>query len=44
MAPKKAPEESGSGRKGLLGTMPTWKDKLDDSQIAALVSYIAKPG
>ena len=29
-----------NGRHGLLGTMPTWKDKLDDNQIAAVVSYI----
>jgi cytochrome c6 len=29
-----------NGRHGLLGTMPTWKDKLDDNQIAAAVSYI----
>lgn len=29
-----------NGRKGNLGQMPTWKDKLDDSQIAAVVTYI----
>jgi mono/diheme cytochrome c family protein len=29
-----------SGRKGNLGRMPTWKDKLDDQQIAAVVTYI----
>jgi cbb3-type cytochrome c oxidase subunit III len=29
-----------NGRKGSLGQMPTWKDKLDDQQIAAVVSYI----
>ncbi len=28
------------GRKGKLGTMPTWKEKLDDAQIAAVVTYI----
>jgi cbb3-type cytochrome c oxidase subunit III len=28
------------GRKGSLGQMPTWKDKLDDGQIAAVVTYI----
>lgn len=28
------------GRKGNLGRMPTWKDKLDDKQIAAVISYI----
>ena len=28
------------GRKGSLGQMPTWKDKLDDQQIAAVVTYI----
>jgi cytochrome c6 len=29
-----------NGRKGALGQMPTWKDKLDDQQIAAVVTYI----
>jgi cbb3-type cytochrome c oxidase subunit III len=29
-----------NGRKGSLGQMPGWKDKLDDQQIAALVTYI----
>ena len=29
-----------NGRKGNLGQMPAWKDKLDDRQIAAVVSYI----
>jgi mono/diheme cytochrome c family protein len=29
-----------NGRKGNLGLMPTWKDKLDDQQIAAAVTYI----
>ncbi len=29
-----------NGRKGILGQMPTWKDKLDDKQIAAVISYI----
>ncbi|MBI4795851.1 MAG: cytochrome c [Deltaproteobacteria bacterium] len=29
-----------NGRKGKLGQMPTWKDKLDDGQIAAVVTYI----
>jgi cytochrome c6 len=29
-----------NGRKGDLGVMPTWKDKLDDGQIAAVVTYI----
>lgn len=29
-----------NGRKGLLGQMPSWKDKLDDGQIAAVVTYI----
>ncbi len=29
-----------NGRKGNLGQMPTWKDKLDDTQIAAVVTYI----
>ncbi len=29
-----------NGRKGNLGQMPTWKDKLDDPQIAAVVTYI----
>ena len=29
-----------NGRKGKLGQMPTWKDKLNDAQIAAVVTYI----
>lgn len=29
-----------NGRKGDLGEMPSWKDKLDDTQIAAVVTYI----
>ena len=29
-----------NGRKGSLGQMPVWKDKLDDDQIAAVVTYI----
>ena len=29
-----------NGRHGNLGQMPAWKDKLNDSQIAAVVSYI----
>jgi mono/diheme cytochrome c family protein len=29
-----------NGRKGDLGPMPTWKDNLDDQQIAAVVTYI----
>ena len=29
-----------NGRKGSLGQMPTWKDKLDDGQIAEVVTYI----
>jgi len=29
-----------NGRKGKLGRMPTWKDKLDDQQLAAVVTYI----
>jgi cytochrome c oxidase subunit 2 len=29
-----------NGRKGSLGQMPAWKDKLDDQQIAAAVTYI----
>jgi mono/diheme cytochrome c family protein len=29
-----------NGRKGHLGQMPTWKDKLDDQQVAAVVTYI----
>ncbi len=28
------------GRKGDLGEMPSWKDKLDDQQVAAVVTYI----
>jgi mono/diheme cytochrome c family protein len=29
-----------NGRKGSLGQMPSWKDKLDDGQIAAVITYI----
>lgn len=29
-----------NGRKGSLGQMPTWKDKLRDLEIAAAVTYI----
>jgi len=29
-----------NGRKGQWGTMSTWKDKLDDAQIAGVVTYI----
>jgi mono/diheme cytochrome c family protein len=29
-----------NGRKGNMGQMPSWKDKLDDQQIAAVVTYI----
>jgi mono/diheme cytochrome c family protein len=29
-----------NGRKGELGRMPAWKNKLDDRQVAAVVSYI----
>lgn len=29
-----------NGRKGTWGTMPAWKDKLDDAQIAGVVTYI----
>jgi mono/diheme cytochrome c family protein len=29
-----------NGRKGNLGQMPSWKDKLDDQQVAAVVTYI----
>lgn len=28
------------GRKGDLGEMPSWKEKLDDGQVAAVVTYI----
>jgi cbb3-type cytochrome c oxidase subunit III len=28
------------GRKGQMGQMPTWKDKLDDQQVAGVVTYI----
>jgi len=28
------------GRKGNLGRMPSWADKLNDQQIAAVVTYI----
>jgi mono/diheme cytochrome c family protein len=29
-----------NGRKGQLGRMPTWKNKVSDAQIAAVVTYI----
>jgi cytochrome c oxidase subunit 2 len=29
-----------NGRKGSLGQMPGWQDKLDDQQIAAVITYI----
>jgi mono/diheme cytochrome c family protein len=29
-----------NGQKGNLGQMPSWKDKLDDQQIAAVITYI----
>ncbi len=29
-----------NGRKGKLGQMPTWKDKLNDRQVAAVVTYM----
>jgi cytochrome c6 len=29
-----------NGRKGNLGRMPSWADKLDDGQIAAVLTYI----
>jgi mono/diheme cytochrome c family protein len=29
-----------NGRKGNLGQMPVWKDKLDDQQIAAVITYL----
>jgi cytochrome c6 len=29
-----------NGRKGSLGRMPTWKDTLNDQQIAEVVTYI----
>jgi mono/diheme cytochrome c family protein len=29
-----------NGLKGSLGQMPSWKDKLDDQQIAAAVTYV----
>jgi mono/diheme cytochrome c family protein len=29
-----------NGRKGHLGQMPTWKDKLDNQQIAAVATFI----
>ncbi len=29
-----------NGRKGQLGQMPAWKDKFDNQQIAAVVTYI----
>jgi cbb3-type cytochrome c oxidase subunit III len=28
------------GRKGKIGRMPTWKDKLNDQQIAAVATFI----
>jgi cytochrome c oxidase subunit II len=28
------------GRKGSMGQMPSWKEKLDDGQVAAVVTYI----
>jgi mono/diheme cytochrome c family protein len=28
------------GRKGQMGTMPAWKDRMDDRQIAAALTYI----
>jgi cbb3-type cytochrome c oxidase subunit III len=29
-----------NGRKGKIGRMPTWKDKLTDQQVAAVATYI----
>jgi cytochrome c6 len=29
-----------NGRKGTLGQMPSWKDKLDNQEVAAVVTYI----
>jgi len=29
-----------NGRKGQLGQMPAWKDKLSDQEVAAVVTYI----
>ena len=29
-----------NGLKGQMGQMPSWKDKLDDGQVAAVVTYI----
>ena len=29
-----------NGRKGNMGAMPSWKDNLDDEQVAAVVTYI----
>lgn len=29
-----------NGRQGKLGRMPTWKDKLNETQIAAVITYI----
>jgi len=29
-----------NGRKGHLGLMPSWKDKLSDQEVAAVVTYI----
>jgi cytochrome c6 len=29
-----------NGRKGTLGRMPSWKDTLDNQQVAAVVTYI----
>ena len=28
------------GRKGSIGRMPAWKNKLDDTQVAAVITYI----
>lgn len=28
------------GRKGKIGRMPGWKNKLDDAQVAAVITYI----
>ncbi|MBI5582661.1 MAG: cytochrome c [Deltaproteobacteria bacterium] len=28
------------GRKGKLGQMPTWKDKFNDQQVAAIITYV----
>jgi len=29
-----------NGRKGRLARMPTWKDRLNDTEIAAAVAYL----